>query len=150
MLIGSSFQTHNISLASRVADHVVSVGKDGRVKDQGTQISSILAQDSALAEEAQRDKEIMEVAKEEIDQDCQKPKDGKLIMAEEVVEGHVTWKSFKLFLSSMGGKHPVLFFLAITGAFFLNSWWITFQSWFLGHWGTQYEGRNPSEVDTTL
>ncbi|PPQ75643.1 hypothetical protein CVT26_001623, partial [Gymnopilus dilepis] len=142
--------THSIYLASRVADHVVSVGKDGRVKDQRAQVSSILAHDSALAEEAQHDKEIVKVAKEEIDQDCQKPKDGKLIMTEEVVEGHVTWKSFKLFLSSMGGKHPLLFFLAITGAFFLNSWWITFQSWFLGYWGTQYEGRDPSEVESTF
>jgi len=34
----------------------------------------------------------------------------KLVIAEEVVHGHVSWKAIKLFLGALGGKHVILFF----------------------------------------
>ena len=31
--------------------------------------------------------------------------DGKLILAEEIVEGRITWKALKLFVHGLGGEH---------------------------------------------
>lgn len=111
-----------------------------------------LAKNPALAAEVEEDREVTEIAKEEIDGPQAKPKpaDGKLVVAEEVAVGHVTWRSVKLLLSSLGGDHTILFFTFVMAAFVLNEWSITFQTWFLGYWGSQYETHLPSEVNVSL
>ena len=76
--------------------------------------------------------------------------DGKLVVAEEIAKGHVTWKSVKLYLSGLGGDYPLMFFSIWISVSFLTDWMDTFQTWFLGYWGTQYETRAPSEVDAFL
>ncbi|KDR83044.1 hypothetical protein GALMADRAFT_134555 [Galerina marginata CBS 339.88] len=142
--------THNIALASPVADFIVSIGLDGRVQSQGTEVALAIAKSSTLAKEAEEDRQATEISKENIDLPAKKPVDGKLVVAEEIAVGHVSWKSMNLLLSSMGGGNPILFFLTIIGLLFLNEWSVTFQTWFLGHWGSQYETRPPSEVDVTF
>ncbi|KDR82358.1 hypothetical protein GALMADRAFT_237629 [Galerina marginata CBS 339.88] len=139
--------THNIALASPIADFIVSIGLDGQVKSQGTDISVALARNSTLVAEVEQAQEATEIGKQVMEPVPQKPTDGKLVVAEEIAEGHVTWKSIKLLLNSMGGNHPVLFFSIIFGLLLVNELTITFQTWFLGYWGTQYEGHQSSEVD---
>ena len=43
-----------------------------------------------------------------VDKDGQKS-DVKLILAEEIVEGRITWKALKLFVDGFGGKYTSLF-----------------------------------------
>ncbi|KAF8953252.1 multidrug resistance-associated ABC transporter [Flammula alnicola] len=139
--------THNVALAGPVADFVVAIGIDGTVKTQETEVSLAVARDSKLASEVKEDQEITEIGQEDIQTAPKKPADGKLIVTEEIVEGHVTWKSIKLFLSSLGGNHPILFFFAVLGILLFNELSITFQVWYLGYWGSQYEHHPASEVD---
>ncbi|KAF8958075.1 multidrug resistance-associated ABC transporter [Flammula alnicola] len=142
--------THNVALASPVADFIVSIGTDGRVKSRGTEISLALARDPKLASEVKHDKEVTEIGQEDIDTAPKGHADGKLVVAEEIVEGHVTWKSFKLILASLAGDHPIAFFTVVMAALLLNEWTFTFQVWFLGYWGAQYETHPASEVPVYL
>ncbi|KAF8969860.1 hypothetical protein BDZ97DRAFT_1902271 [Flammula alnicola] len=121
--------THNVALAGPIANFVVSIGLDGSVQTQGTDIDVGLANDPILALEVEHDKALIEMEKEEIQPTPQTILDGKLVVAEEIVEGHITWRSMKLLLLGFGGNHPILFF-----------------TWFLGFWGSQYETHDPSEV----
>ena len=76
--------------------------------------------------------------------------EGKLVVAEEIVEGHVKWKSIKLMLSALGGEHPAtVAFLCISGLV-LAELFLTSQPWFLGVWGSQYEKMAPSDVKLSL
>jgi hypothetical protein len=68
---------------------------------------------------------------------------GKLIMAEEVAEGHVAWPALKMyFLAIGGGALWTTVFAGCIGASFAN----TFQPWWLGVWARQYQERTSSEV----
>lgn len=91
--------THNIALASPIADFVVSLASDGHILSQGT-LSKALAKNKKLANELKEEVDELKKAEGEIDfeepsTDTEaetKPKsDGKLIVAEEVAEGHVGW-----------------------------------------------------------
>jgi hypothetical protein len=72
------------------------------------------------------------------------------MVAEEIAEGHVTWKSFKLLLSSLGGDHPLVFYLLVMVGLLGNEWTFTFQVWFIGYWGSQYEHHPAAEVPVYL
>ncbi|KAF9481117.1 multidrug resistance-associated ABC transporter [Pholiota conissans] len=140
--------THNITLVSPLAKYIVSIGQDGVLSTQSTSIDVPLASDPILANEAKLDKEELNIGNQEVPSLAKKedPAQGKLIIAEEVAKGHVTWKSLKLFLSGLGGKYPILFFaLWIFGLVFTELIY-AFQTWFLGYWGSQYENHDPSEV----
>ncbi|KAH9475153.1 ATP-binding cassette transporter abc4 [Psilocybe cubensis] len=143
--------THNIALASPIADFVVSIGSDGRIKSQGIKVSTALKRNPALAAEAKHDKEVIENAQTEIVETETVPKkpsgDGKLVIAEEIAEGHVTWKSIMLLIRSIGGKHPFVYYTVILTVLILVEFMVTFQTWYLGHWGQQYVGRDPSTVN---
>lgn len=78
------------------------------------------------------------------------PAKGKLIVAEEIQQGHVTWKAMKLFFSSLGGNHPILFFLVFSFGLLVTDLATMSQSYFLGHWGSQYVERNPDEINPFL
>ena len=91
--------THNVALASPVADFVVSLGSDGRILSQGT-LSKALAKNKKLANEMKEETDELKKAEGEIDfeepttdteTDVKPKSDGKLIVAEEVAEGHVGW-----------------------------------------------------------
>ncbi|KAF8963033.1 multidrug resistance-associated ABC transporter [Flammula alnicola] len=140
--------THNLALATPVAKFIISIGQDGSVQTQGTDIEEALEDDPKLAAEAEHDREALEIGNEEVPSLAHKetPVDGKLIVAEEIAEGHVTWKSLKLFLIALGGDHPLVFSSIWMTGFLLTDWGNTFQVWFLGYWGSQYESHAPSEV----
>ncbi|KAF8213492.1 hypothetical protein K438DRAFT_1956873 [Mycena galopus ATCC 62051] len=140
--------THNVAMAQPVATYVVSMGLDGHIHSHGS-ISEALATDEILAEELSKDQEVLDKKTDEVDPlpVGEKKPDGKLIVAEEVEEGHVSWDSLKLYFKGLGGNHTLLFF-----TFFLTGLGLTelsnaVQTWFLGYWASQYSLHDSSEVD---
>jgi ABC-type multidrug transport system fused ATPase/permease subunit len=93
----------------------------------------------------------MQKATDEIDstnpkQDTAKV-DGKLTVAEEIQEGHVSWQALKLFFAGLGGDHPLLFWIVFVGGLFVTFFINTIQTWWLGFWANQYDHRESYEVD---
>ena len=87
--------THNVALASPVASFVVSLGTNGRVANKGTP-SQLLLTDKEMQEEIEESKEENKKEDEVIDEDDVKKgdkKDGKLVLSEEIAEGHVSWNA---------------------------------------------------------
>ncbi|KAF9533202.1 hypothetical protein CPB83DRAFT_846042 [Crepidotus variabilis] len=142
--------THNVALAGPVADFVVSLGLDGSVVSQGTDVAVPLKADPALAAEAAADKEETAAGKADSEEDSNKATTGKLIMAEEIVHGHVSWKSMKLLIDGLGGNSPTFFFIAWVLSFFVMSFSKNLEPWFLGVWASQFETHPASEVDNVL
>jgi ABC-type glutathione transport system ATPase component len=88
-------QTHNVAMASPIADFVVALGTDGRVTSQGS-VADALKHDKRLRAALEKEKVVEEKAEEVIDEqapadDNKKKSDGKLVVAEEIAEGHVRW-----------------------------------------------------------
>lgn len=93
-------QTHNVHIARPIADFVVSLGTDGRIASQGS-LSTALSVNKKLAhkvkeemEEAGKDEEAIDEPTGEAAGGANKS-DGKLIVAEEISEGHVGWPARK-------------------------------------------------------
>jgi len=125
----------------------VSLGHNGTIKSQGAvEVTSALYNASTLALQKQNHIAALEISKNE-EVDKTKPQStGKLVVAEEIVEGRVSWKTMNLLISGLGGRHPVLFFtLLILGLIGSRLTYIA-QTWFLGVWGSQYENHSPSDV----
>jgi hypothetical protein len=124
-------------MTAKIADFVISVTLDGRASDQGS-ISDALANDEVLATQVSKDHEILEASEKEIDApsagDEAKEKKGKLIVAEEIAIGHVSWKALNLYFAGMGGGYTVLFFAVLLITILVIEAFITFQTWFLGYW----------------
>ena len=83
-----------------------------------------------------------------IDEPAQKEKkaSGKLIVAEEVQQGNISWKALELLLKGLGGRHFVLFFALWIGGHALETFIGSFSLWFLGYWSSQYETHPAEEV----
>ncbi|KAF8904793.1 hypothetical protein CPB84DRAFT_1772829 [Gymnopilus junonius] len=145
--------THNVPLVAPVAHFIVSIGQDGVVRTQGVDPEDALAKDPVLAAEEETVLEEMEIENQAVEALAKKeaPNQGKLVLAEEIAEGHVTWESVKLFLSGLGGDYPFVFYSLWIAGFMSTNWMRTFQTWFLGYWGSQYETHDdPSEVRVSL
>ena len=95
-------QTHNVAVASPLAQFVVSLSV-GHIVSKGS-VSDALKKDSKLAEEYKHDEETMELDETEDDTadstdlaDPPKPvnirKDGKLVVAEEIATGFISWNA---------------------------------------------------------
>ncbi|KAF7369374.1 ATP-binding cassette transporter [Mycena venus] len=139
--------THNVAMAKPVANYVVSMGIDGHIHSHGS-ISEALATDEILAEELSKDQEVLDKKTDEIDAPLVNAKaDGKLILAEEVEEGHVSWDSLKLYFKGLGGNHTLLFFTVFLAGLGLTELSNAVQTWFLGYWAGQYRENDPSQVD---
>jgi hypothetical protein len=86
-------------MANPIADFVVSLGIDGRVVSQGT-LSTALKLNKALSAEV---KNLIEKGEDTIDAKIPTPSDhkaaGKLIVAEEISEGRVSWDACQFFLA---------------------------------------------------
>ncbi|KAF8885695.1 multidrug resistance-associated ABC transporter [Gymnopilus junonius] len=140
--------THNVALTSPVADNIISVGIDGHVHEVGTDISVVL-EDPLLAQQVELEVDEAKVGEEVVDtvkkEDTAK-KDGRLILAEEIVEGRVTWRSMMLFLRGLGGGHPWFFLFAWMLGMTLMYAGEMLAIWFLGYWGSQYDTHNPEDV----
>ncbi|KIJ23254.1 hypothetical protein M422DRAFT_786228 [Sphaerobolus stellatus SS14] len=141
--------THNVALASPVADFIVSLGLDGSMTTSST-ISGVPRSDGMLELDVEDEKEALSKTEEEIVQAKETNSAGKLIMAEEVAEGRVSRKSVKLFLSALGGKHPIIFFTLWILGILLSDWVEMLKIWFLGYWGSQYETRPASEINVAF
>ncbi|KXN81115.1 ATP-binding cassette transporter abc4 [Leucoagaricus sp. SymC.cos] len=137
--------THNIAMTRSLADFVVSIGTDGSVMAKGT-VLEVLGADEAKSTALEADKETVQTAAGEVDKPITPESDGKLIVAEEIEEGHVSWKSVRLFLIGLGGNSPGLFFVSFLGGLLISDLITTFQTWYLGYWASQYETHDPSEV----
>jgi hypothetical protein len=82
-------------MTSPIADFVVSLGSDGRILSQGT-MSTALATSKALIKELKAGESELHRAEEAVDGDVPEVpegKSGKLMVAEEVAEGHVSWSA---------------------------------------------------------
>ena len=124
---------------------MVSIGQDGTVRSHDIEyLGTAIANEPTVASESERLPRTEEVR---LTSRKENSTDGKLVVAEEIAEGQVTWKSVKLYLSGLGGDYPLMFFSIWISASFITDWMDTFQVWFLGYWGTQYETHTPSEVD---
>jgi len=126
---------------------VVSLDIDGTIKaSEGQELKAtlnVLPSPMEITEEEQRD---LDTKPDKVTLEAE----GKLVVAEEIVEGHVKWKSIKLMLSALGGEHPAtVAFLCISGLV-LAELFLTSQPWFLGVWGSQYEKMAPSDVKLSL
>ncbi|KAI0068079.1 P-loop containing nucleoside triphosphate hydrolase protein [Artomyces pyxidatus] len=143
--------THNVAIASPIADYVVSLGINGTIASRGT-VSDALGKDEKLkAMLAEEEREIEEDDKEidskDPDTEIQPKRDGKLIVAEEVELGHVTWDSMKLFLSSLANPYGIPFWLTFFGGLLLCDIAMSLQTWWMGHWAEQYDiVASPSQV----
>ncbi|KAF8966908.1 multidrug resistance-associated ABC transporter [Flammula alnicola] len=139
--------THNVALTIPIADYIVSVGADGVAHEVGTDMSAVLA-DPTLAREVEQEQDEAEMEKEVVDtvkKEGGQP-DGKLILAEEIAEGRVTWKSLMLFLKGLGGDKPIFFLIAWILGLALMHGGNMLAVWFLGFWGSQYETHAPEDV----
>jgi len=142
-------QTHNLALAGPIADYIVSVSPEGIVSGRGNDLQSILARDTALQEDFQKDRvaieedaHIIEESKKATESD--KPKDpvtdaGKLIVKEEVAHGNVGWKPIAVLIKAIGGGHVSLFFTLWIGVSIAESLVSSVKLWFMGYWSSQYE-----------
>ncbi|KAJ7067894.1 hypothetical protein C8F01DRAFT_1116132 [Mycena amicta] len=138
--------THNVALASPIADFVVTIGANGRIKSQGT-VAEALRQDSAFAKEVVAEKQVLEqvVDLEPTPTESKKDgnKDGKLILEEELQIGRVQWNAVGLYLRGLGGYRFYFIFF-----FFLIISQLTqvYQTWYLGYWASLYETSPPGSV----
>jgi hypothetical protein len=124
---------------------VVSIGLDGIPHVVGFDISAVLENDLALARKAEAEQEESDVVVDDVNKEEQKS-DGKLILAEEIVEGRITWGAIKLFLNSLGGEHPFLVMAVWMAGLAATQVALNFGTWFLGYWGSQYENHLPEQV----
>ncbi len=157
-------QTHNVAMASPLADFVVSIGVDGRIASQGS-VSEALAKDSKLAEEFKHEEEAIELDENEDVDEVAGTTDGKLIVAEEIEVGHVSlgacmfFSSFlvdgvsfadldlvMLFLRAVGGKWPILFWVHYLGSDGMSEICDALEMWWLGWWAQQYIKSGHGEV----
>ncbi|KAF9261735.1 hypothetical protein L218DRAFT_1001520 [Marasmius fiardii PR-910] len=143
--------THNVAMVKPLADCVISLN-DGRIVSQGS-VSDALARDKKLAEEVKIDEELEHKGTQVIDSSqpvdgpASAKSDGKLILAEEVELGHLGWPAVKLWLSSLGGRRWLLFYVTFIGSFLIADLVETVQVWYLGYWAEQYNEHPPEEVD---
>ncbi|KAF9021407.1 P-loop containing nucleoside triphosphate hydrolase protein [Hymenopellis radicata] len=141
--------THNVFMVKPIAEFVVSL-KDGRVESQGS-LSSALAKNQVLVQEAEEDAEAMQRDDEVTDDAAETTpattkSDGKLIMAEEINEGHLSWSALKLYLSALGGDHAVLVFGGYLGGVIAQSVANNGQTWYMGYWASQYDTHDAADV----
>jgi hypothetical protein len=136
-------KTHNVALAIPIAQHVVSISQDGTVRSQAVEHfdTASMNEHSLISEVGHDPRTVVEEVKPAMKND--NSADGKLIIAEEIEKGHVTWKSMKLYFSALGGDYPPMFFAIWISATLLTDWVNTFQVWFLGYWGSKYEIYTP-------
>ncbi|KAJ6450220.1 ABC transporter type 1, transmembrane domain-containing protein [Mycena vulgaris] len=76
-----------------------------------------------------------------------KPADGKLIVAEEIEEGHVSAADVKMYLLAIAGKYPFLFFAFFFGGLLFQQVFFAGRTWMLGYWAKQYDYMPAEEVN---
>ncbi|KAF7299693.1 ATP-binding cassette transporter [Mycena chlorophos] len=142
--------THNIALTRPIADYIVTFGSDGRIQAQGT-VSEITSRGPVAAQirvqEEALDKQQAVVDPKAPEDNKPKSGEGKLIVAEEVQLGHVSASALGVYFKSMGGKHPIVFFIFFYGTLLVSLVANALRTWVLGYWASQYDNRPSDEVD---
>jgi hypothetical protein len=154
-------QTHNVALASPVAQYVVCMD-GGRVKSHGS-LSDTLAADAELMHAVEAEEEAREQEKNELQ--AEKPvlpaaepvpapaaTSGKLVAKEEMGIGHIGFDAckcislsrpprithdfcaVKLFLFNVGGGMPVLWWVGFLATVIITKVMSTWDDWYLGMW----------------
>ena len=165
-------QTHNLHIAHSLADFVVSLGPNGTIAHTGP-FSEVLLTDQELSREFEHDtaEDTVEAVLDPNEplnsgglQTDKQHAAGKLVMLEEVANGHVSWQacqafcrshdvdhtnntSVYLYISGAGGRLPFVFWSLFFCGVILTSAAETLQVWFLGYWTRAYDSDEPSEVD---
>ncbi|KZP10497.1 hypothetical protein FIBSPDRAFT_963101 [Athelia psychrophila] len=138
--------THNVALVSPIARFVVSLGLDGRIVSQGT-FSDVLATDRNLALEMASELATSKIPEDAVQLEANpKQQEGKLIAAEEIAQGRVGWQAFSDFLTTLSGKHAILFWICFLGNIFLTHILDAFGPWWMGQWAVQYETHRANEI----
>ncbi|PPR04710.1 hypothetical protein CVT24_011832 [Panaeolus cyanescens] len=133
--------THNLPLVLPLAAFMVTMNSNGAIITENVE-----------PEPSHLDPIVEEIEKEaeQEDEDSEKPavpaNDGKLILAEEVAHGRVSWKSIKLLVHSLGGGHLALFLIGWISMMWIDEFLLLLQKWFLGYWGSKYETPNHEPV----
>lgn len=150
--------THNIAVTRAVASYVVCLHVDGSVSSHGSPRDVFSHEPELVLEETQKEheKEVKgekaEVVADTVvlatEASTSEPEtDGKLILAEEVETGHISWGAFKLYLSGMSNQHPYIFFIFFLLGHGMVQTTVISITWFLGYWASQYDTHDPSEVN---
>ncbi|KAJ7081163.1 multidrug resistance-associated ABC transporter [Mycena belliarum] len=142
--------THNVALTRNLLGSVMSVSLDGSVHSRGS-ISDALVKDKLLSTEVINDQAIAEIADQEIDstpvaKDVLQKTDGKLIVAEEIEFGHVTWGALRMFFFAHTVGNAALFFTILAVIIVLTSVASRLETWYLGYWASQYGSGTPVSV----
>ncbi|KAJ6590816.1 P-loop containing nucleoside triphosphate hydrolase protein [Mycena sp. CBHHK59/15] len=140
--------THNVALARPIAHFIVTFGSDGKVESQGS-YSEIVKRGSKLAAQLHEGQAALDKTQQAIDTEAPvaKPADGKLILAEEVQEGHVSAAALKLYAFSMAGQYPFFFFFFLGGGLVFQQSVVALRTWMLGYWASQYDYLPADEVN---
>lgn len=158
-----------MALAQPIADFVVGL-RDGVVVSQGT-LSNALAQDTKLSADAARELEQLQKTEEDDAEKSEGPPttkmvaSGKLVVEEEISEGHVGWTAreccrtiyrtvrfdffaaVKLLFGNYGsGFGLILFWFTFVGSAFASRVATVTESWVVGVWAHQYELHDPQDV----
>ncbi|KZT67108.1 multidrug resistance-associated ABC transporter [Daedalea quercina L-15889] len=144
--------THNVSMASPIADFVVALGTDGRITSQGS-IANALENNKKLAAEVAKEEAEIEKAETTVDDQGPKPPRqdaGKLVVEEEIAAGHVGWQAMKIYFNGLGGNRQAMFWFSFIGGLILYEVITVSQTWFLGYWARQYDEMPASEVRVTF
>lgn len=124
-------------MVGEVADFMVSLGTDGRVIGQG-HIDDVIRSNPRLKAEVEKDQELERKAADTVDEiDSAKEEGpgftrksgGKLMVAEEIAEGHIGWPTLRPFLLSLGG---LWFWVMYMGGFALTNTTLVVQGYWLG------------------
>ncbi|KZV64704.1 hypothetical protein PENSPDRAFT_656364 [Peniophora sp. CONT] len=145
--------THNVALAGPISDYVVAFHSDGAIAARGS-YSEVLSKDKELAQEAKKEEKVLEKAEAEVDADDDDletvvaKSDGKLVVEEEIAEGHVSFKALNIFFSALGGNHGTFFWVVFLGCVTLSDVFVNVQTFWMGRWADAYGGAgNATQVN---
>ncbi|VDC00900.1 unnamed protein product [Peniophora sp. CBMAI 1063] len=143
--------THNVSLATKAADYILSV-RSGMVENL-VRVDHASLPDAAASDEYEAEKDIDEDTLPGADGDAPKApastSDGKLILAEEMAQGGGVRAAMAMFYSAMGGRLAFLFWTTFLASVAAAESLDVLKTFWLGHWAEQYERHTVSEVNVT-
>jgi hypothetical protein len=148
-----------VTLLKRYTGHVV-VMKAGQIHRQGALID-VLQMEPELSGDLEEDTEAIsgKTGKDLVEMD---EKVGKLVSVEEKEEGRVSLRTFRLFMTMVGGPLPILFWTVYIGANIVTTAALTMEEWYvimldhspeadqprwLGVWANRYLVEAASEVN---
>ncbi|KZV67494.1 P-loop containing nucleoside triphosphate hydrolase protein [Peniophora sp. CONT] len=141
--------TQNVALVGPIADLVVAFGSGGEIVARSSH-AEVLAKDSVLAaEEKASSGEDNEVENLE-DDEGPEPEfsgDGKLVVEEVVAKGHISSQALMLFWTSLGGDHPILFWVNFVIGMLAYRVLANLQPFWMGRWADAYT--TPGSVNVT-